>query len=63
MAKSYEQNKAYAEKYLQKLDRIVIRVPAGQKTVWQDHAARAGESLNQYIIKAVEARMDKEKEG
>lgn len=62
MAKSYEKNKAYAEKYLQKLDRVVIRVPAGQKAVWSDAAARAGESVNQYVIKAVEARMDKEKE-
>lgn len=63
MAKSYEQNKVYAQKYLQKLDNVTVRVPAGQKSIWQDHAARAGESLNQYIINAVQNRMDKEKEG
>ena len=63
MAKSYEQNKEYAQKYLQKFDSITIRVPSGQKAVWQDHAAKQGESLNTYIINAVHARMDKEKEG
>lgn len=62
MAKSYEQNKEYAKKYIQKFDLVQIRVPAGQKAIWQDHAARAGESLNAYIIKAVQNRMDNETE-
>ena len=60
---SYEVNKEYAKKYLSKFDEVRIRIPAGQKAIWQDHAARAGESLNTYIIKAVETRMDAEKEG
>ena len=63
MAKSYEQNKAYAQKYLQKLDSITVRIPAGEKAVWQAHALRAGESLNQYIINAVQNRMNGKKEG
>lgn len=63
MAKSYEQNKEYAKKYIQKFGLVQIRLPAGQKAVWQNRAARAGESLNQYIINAVENRMDTEKEG
>ena len=57
---SYEVNKEYAKKYLSKFDEIRVRIPAGQKVVWQEAAARAGESVNQYVIKAVEARMQKE---
>lgn len=63
MAKTYEQNKAYAEKYLQKLERVVTRITPEQKALWQDAAARAGESVNQYVIRAVENRMKQEKEG
>lgn len=61
MAKSYEQNKAYAKKYIQKFDLVQIRVPAGQKALWQRAASDKDESLNQYIINAVESRMDNEK--
>ena len=60
---TYEYNKEYAQKWENKQDRLLLRLPAGQKAVWQDQAARAGESLNTYIIKAVENRMNKEKEG
>lgn len=63
MAKTYEQNKAYAEKYLQKLERVVTRITPEQKAAWQAAAARADESVNQYVIKAVENRMKQEKEG
>ena len=63
MTKHYDERKAANERYLAKLDEVRIRLPKGQKSVWQDAAARAGESLNQYIIKAVQNRMDKEKEG
>lgn len=60
MTPTYEQNKESAKRYLAKFDEIRIRIPAGQKAVWQDAAARAGESVNTYAIKAVEARMEKE---
>ena len=62
MAKSYEQNKEYAKRYREKQDLIQVRIPGGQKAVWHSAAARAGESVNTYVIKAVETRMDKEKE-
>ena len=63
MSKTYEQNKEYAKKYIQKFDLVQIRIPAGQKAVWQDHAAAQGESMNQYIINAVQSRMDAERKG
>lgn len=59
--RTYEYNKEYAQKWENKQDRLLLRLPAGQKAIWQDHAARAGESLNAYIIKAVQNRMDNEK--
>ena len=63
MSKTYEQNKEYAKKYIQKFDLVQIRIPAGQKAVWQDRAAAQGESMNQYIINAVQSRMDAERKG
>lgn len=57
---TYEYNKEYAQKWEKTQESFRIRVPAGQKAVWQDAAARAGESVNTYVIKAVEARMEKE---
>ena len=60
MSPTYEQNKDYAKRYLAKFDEVRVRIPAGQKVVWQDVAAVAGESVNQYVIRAVEERMNRE---
>ena len=57
MPKSPQQQEA-ANKYLkEKVDQIVIRVPKGQKTVIQDHAEGCGESLNSFIIRAIDNRI------
>ena len=61
MAKSYEQNKEYAKRYREKQDLIQVRIPCGGKVIWQEAAARAGESVNQYIVKAVEERIAQER--
>lgn len=58
---TYEYNKEYAQKWDAKFDKLLLRLPAGQKAVWQRAASDKGESLNQYIINAVESRTDKEK--
>lgn len=60
---TYGYNKEYAQKWDAKFDKLLLRLPAGQKAVWQDHAAAQGESMNQYIIKAVQNRMDAERKG
>jgi len=57
---TYEQNKDYAKRYLAKFDEVRVRIPAGQKAVWQEAATTAGESVNQYVIRAVEERMSRE---
>ena len=44
----------------QAYDRINLTVPKGQKEVIQAAAAGCGESVNSYIWKAIQERMDKE---
>lgn len=47
-------------KYLQeKTDDIRIRAPKGTKERWREYAEMKGESLNQFVIKAVDTIIDK----
>lgn len=41
-------------------DRITVCVPKGEKEVFQAYAARNGESLNAFIIRAVRETIEKE---
>ena len=59
MAVSEAQKKA-SVKYLEKLDEIRIRMPKGKKDDIKAVAAIAGESMNQYIINAVDQRMERD---
>ena len=56
----YEINGEYAKKYLEKMDDIKIRVPAGEKQLWKDTAEQRGKSLNRYVIDLVHADMGKD---
>lgn len=62
MAVSEAQKKA-SIKYLEKLDEVRIRAPKGTKSEWKAAATTASESLNQYIIGAVEQRMERDNKG
>ena len=42
-----------SRKYHEKFDDIKVRVPKGERQVWQDHASAQGESLNCFIRRAV----------
>ena len=44
------------------LDRVSIAMPKGKKNDIKAAAAAVGESMNQYIINAVEQRMERDKE-
>lgn len=57
MAQTEAQARA-KKKYHEKFDDIKVRVPKGQRQVWQDHAASQDESLNSFIIRAVSDAMD-----
>ena len=62
MSVSEAQKKA-SIKYLEKLDEIRIRMPKGEKNNIKEAASAAGESMNQYIINAVDQRMERDKRG
>ena len=47
------QNKFIDEKY----DRINLTVPKGEKAIIKEKATAAGESVNEYINKAIKQRM------
>lgn len=51
-------NKYNAKAY----DQLPVRVKKGKKIVYQEAAAKQGESLNAYIVKAIEDRIARENE-
>ena len=52
---SYERNKKYAAAYRAKIERIDVFVPQGQKQIIKNHAAERGESMNEFITRAINA--------
>lgn len=59
---TYDKNKQYAEKYLASQDRITIRVPkeSGLKDAITAHAESRGESVQAFIIRAIQTIMKEE---
>ena len=64
MSKGYEQRKQANEKYLATMDRLVIRVPkeSGLKEAIQAHADLRGESMQAFILRAIQTQMDRDKQ-
>ena len=56
---SAAQRKA-TDKYLEKLDEMKIRVPAGQKAAVKAHAESMGESLNGFLSRAITETMERD---
>ena len=57
---SKAQQKAVHNYVRNKYDRINITVPKGRKAEIQDAAESAGESLNAYVVGAIDERMERE---
>lgn len=57
---STEAKRAANNRYLGKVEQITVRFPPGSKAEMQTAAAQAGEPLNTYIVRAVQARMERE---
>ena len=56
--------KKAAEKYLsEKVEDIRIRVQKGQKPIIKAHAESMGESVNSFIVRAINEAMARDKEG
>ena len=51
-----------SKKYHDQFDDIKVRVPKGERQVWQEYAAARGQSLNTFIRCAVAMAMAKEAE-
>lgn len=64
MTKGYEQRKQANEKYLSTQDRITIRVAkeSGLKDAVQAHAESMGESVQAFIVRAIQAQMERDKQ-
>ena len=62
MTKHYEQRKAANERYLSKMEEIRVRMPkeSGLKEAIQAHAEAGGESVNAFILRAVQETMDRD---
>lgn len=56
---SAAQRKA-TEKYLEKFDEMRVRVPAGRKAVFKAHADAQNESLNGFILRAMNEAMERD---
>ena len=57
---SYERNKKYAAAYRTKIARIDVFVPHGHTQLIQNHPAERGESMNEFINRAISAAMQRE---
>jgi len=55
--------KKAAEKYLKEsVEDIRIRVPKGKKAIVKAHAEQQGESMNQFVIRAINETMERDTE-
>lgn len=63
MSEYYKAKKEINERYLATQDRITIRVPkeSGLKEAIQAHAESKGESVQAFIIRAINEAMEREK--
>ena len=64
MSDHYQQRKAANERYLATQDRITIRVAkeSGLKEAIQSHADSMGESVQAFIVRAIQAQMERDKQ-
>lgn len=62
MPVSEAQRKA-AAKYLEKLDEIRIRMPKGRKDEIKAHVETQGQSVNSFIIAAIDEKMERDRKG
>lgn len=57
-----EARKKANEKYLKEsVEDIRIRVPKGDKAKVQEHAASMGESMNAFVVRAIDETMQRDK--
>lgn len=60
MASSDALKRAVKKYNQEKIDRISMRVPKGKKALIKEHADKRGESINAFILRAVDEAMARE---
>ncbi len=55
-----EAKKRANDKYLEKLERVYIRVPKGYKETIQKHADTRGESVNSFVTRAIRETIERD---
>lgn len=55
------QKKAIKKYFSESVEEFKVRFPKGQKAVIKDHAAAMGESMNQFVIRAIDETMSRDK--
>lgn len=60
MAPISEAQKRANNKYLETLDEIKTRVPKGRKAEIQAHAEKQGESLNGFVVRAIDETIERD---
>lgn len=59
MSPKSQQQREAADKYLkEKVDTIAVRVPKGQKEEIKNHAKSRGESINAFVLRAIDHTME-----
>lgn len=59
MSPKSQQQREAADKYLkEKVDTIAVRVPKGQKEEIKNHAKSRGESVNAFVLRAIDHTME-----
>lgn len=58
-----ESQKRAAAKYLKEsVEDVRIRVPKGQKAIIKAHAEKQSESMNQFVIRAIDETMERDEQ-
>lgn len=59
MSPKSQQQREAADKYLrEKVDTIAVRVPKGRKVEIQNHARAHGESVNAFVVRAIDQAIE-----
>lgn len=54
--------KAIKKYQTEKVDTITVHVPKGKKDIIRAHAADRGESMNQFVTRAIDETMERDKQ-
>lgn len=56
------QQRACAKYLAEKVDTLRIRVPKGKREIIKAHASQQGESMNQFVVRAIDETMQRDTE-